>query len=61
MIRIITNSLGTGDWVVVMKEDKVLYEGHSPSVYELAAMFEGLGMSAGVEELTNQQMEEGAY
>lgn len=60
-VRIITNSLGSGDWVVVKYGDQMLYEGHRPSVYDIEGMFEAVGVLAGVEEIDDEQMEEGAY
>jgi hypothetical protein len=61
MIRIITNNLGSGDWVVIKQGDNVLFEGHRPNVYDMRDVFESIGILAGVEEVTDQQMEEGAY
>ena len=61
MIRIITNSLGSGDWTVIKNGQGTLFEGHRPSNYELAAIFEQMGYTAGVIECTDEQMEEGTY
>ena len=61
MISIITNSLGSGDWVVIRQGTETLYEGHRPSIWELAAIFERLGHSSGIVECTDEQIEEGTY
>ena len=61
MIQIFTNSLGSGDWTVIKRGEQILFEGHNPSVWELAAIFEELGHTAGVIECDDVQMEEGTY
>ena len=61
MIEIITNSMGSGDWVVVRNGDTVLYEGHRPSVWDLADIFSALDWETRVVELTDEQMEDGEY
>ena len=43
MIKIYSNNLGEGDWVLIMKDDDVLYEGHKPSLSDLEWIFKDLG------------------
>ncbi len=61
MIDIIKNTLGSGDWVVVRKGSEVLHEGHQISIMDLSAILEQLGHETDIIEVTDEQMEEGAY
>ena len=61
MIKIITNSLGSGDWVVVQNSDEELFSGHRVSPMELSSILEQLGLETDLVEVTDEQMEEGAY
>jgi hypothetical protein len=61
MIEIITNSMGSGDWVVVRNGDTVLYEGHRPSVRDIKFMLELIGHKVELCEVTDEQMEDGEY
>ena len=62
-LKVITNSLGTGDWVVVYETNcgEVVYEGHSVSPYHLYQILKGTnGMCDDVtyHELTDEQIED---
>ena len=66
MIKVVTNSLGSGDWVTIKFGNEVLFEGHSLSPRDFVDIFNGLGDSgrsavARLVEVTDEQMEEGAY
>ena len=61
MIRIITNSQGSGDWTVVKQGDETLFEGHRVTTMELASILEQLGHETDIVDVTDEQMEEGAY
>ena len=66
MIKVVTNSLGNGDWVVVKFGDEVLFEGHRIAPQDFVDIFNGLGDAgrsavARVIEVTDEQMEEGEY
>lgn len=61
MIKIISNSLGSGDWVVVKDKTEVLFEGHRVTTLELASLLELLGHEVDLVDVTDTQMEEGAY
>lgn len=38
MIRVITNDEDSGDYVVILKDDKIIHSGHSLSVYDFAKL-----------------------
>lgn len=59
MIKIITNSLGCGDWVRVehIHGDR-LHDGHNITPNDLAEILHRLGIYAEVVEVTDEQMEE---
>lgn len=61
MIKVVTNNLGSGDWVAVVDEVGEIWSGHSirPSdlVTILRSILEGPGIPVGLVELTDEQME----
>ena len=59
MITIMTNSLGSGDYVIIKNGDQVLFEGHRIMPGDLAYMLQR-HFNTGVKyiELTDQEMEE---
>ena len=62
-VRVITNSLGSGDYTVVLCEGDVVWEGHSIGAQTL---YDIMQATYGFEyihfaEVTDQQMEEGNY
>jgi hypothetical protein len=59
MIKVITNSLGSGDWLYIKHHDEVVYEGHRPSVRDIKFMLELIGHKVEMIEVTDEQMEEG--
>ena len=65
MIRVVTNSNGSGDWVVVQNggrdgfED--LFSGHRITPLELASILEQLGHQVDVVAVTDEEMEENDY
>ena len=63
MIKVITNSLGSGDWVTVKGlADEVLFEGHRVSPQDLVNIIDQVTVQgAELVEVTDEQMEEGAY
>jgi hypothetical protein len=61
MIKVITNSLGSGDWITVLNGDEELFSGHRISAMELASLLELLGHETDLVEVTDEQMEEGTY
>ena len=62
MIKVITNSLGNCDWVVVKNGDEVLFEGHRVEPRSLVDIIDGIhGSGATLVEVDDEQMEEGTY
>lgn len=59
MIHIVTNSLGSGDWIYIKKGDEVLFEGHRPTIRDISFMLEILGHETDIVEITDEQMELG--
>ncbi len=63
MIKVVTNSLGSGDWVTVKGlAGEVLFEGHRITALDLADILSHT-VEAHIDlvEVTDEQMEEGAY
>ena len=61
MIRVITNSLGSGDWVIVQEGTETLHEGHRVSAFDLVVILQNLGIQAELVEVKDSEMEDGAY
>ena len=61
MIKIITNSMGSGDWLIVEQNGSELFSGHRVTTMELLSILEQLGHETDFVELTDEQLEEGAY
>ena len=61
MIKVITNSMGSGDWIVVEQNGSELFSGHRISVMELLSILEQLGHETDFVELTDEELEEGSY
>jgi hypothetical protein len=60
-LKIITNTLGEGDWMVISLEGDVVYEGHSIAAIHLVDIFkEVMGMYEYVtfHELTDDEIQE---
>lgn len=64
MIQVVTNSLGSGDWVTVVDTNtgETLFEGHRITPQDLVNIlaFDD-SIEAKLVEVTDRQMEEGAY
>ena len=64
MIRVITNSLGSGDWVTVVDTNsgETLFSGHRITPQDLVDIltFDG-SQEAKLVEVNDEQLEEGAY
>jgi len=63
MIKVVTNSLGSGDWITVMGHSgSELFAGHRVGARELQEILNIVSRS-GCEliEVTDEQLEEGAY
>ncbi len=63
MIKVITNSLGSGDWIVVLgPSGSEIFSGHSVSALDLQDILNVVSRS-GCEliECTDSEMEDGVY
>lgn len=62
MIKVVTNSLGSGDWVVVKDGNSTVYEKHSLSLQDVVYLLQEYSTKK-VEliEVTDEQIEEGEY
>ena len=65
MIRVVTNSNGSGDWVVVTSGARdgveLLHEGHSISPSDLVMILQRAGAHAELVEVTDTELEENDY
>ena len=62
MIKVITNSLGSGDWITVLQGENILFEGHKISPQDLVGIIDSITFESGqLIEVTDEQMEEGEY
>jgi hypothetical protein len=60
MIKIVTNGMGSGDWIYIKNaQDEVVFEGHRIGVRDLKRILQDLGQPAEIFEVTDEQMEEG--
>ena len=57
MIKVITNSLGCGDWVRVVDHTGRLHDGHRITPSDLVLILNLLGADAQLMELTDDEME----
>ncbi len=61
-VQVITNSLGSGDWVSVrLKNCPSIMEGHRITPRDLVDLLNELGVAAELIELTDEQAEAGCY
>lgn len=59
MIRVITNSNGSGDWIrIVDSNDEIVHEGHRISAFDLTMILQNLQIQSELVEVTDEQMEE---
>ena len=61
MINIVSNSNGSGDWVVVEKDGEELFSGHRIGPMDLSAILEQLGLETDLIAVTDEEMEERDY
>jgi hypothetical protein len=61
MIKVITNGMGSGDWIVVKQNGSELFSGHRITPMELLSILEQLGLETDFVELTDEELEEGSY
>ena len=62
MIKVVTNSLGSGDWITVLQGENILFEGHKIGPQDLVDIIDNITFESGqLIEVTDEQMEEGTY
>lgn len=65
MIRVVTNSNGSGDWVVVRSGGRdgfeSIHEGHDIGARDLVEILKRVGVQAELVEVDDEQLEEGEY
>lgn len=61
MIKVVTNSLGSGNWITVLDDKGDLWGGHSISARELANIFALAGVEVEFVEVDDTQLDEGLY
>ena len=56
-VKVITNSLGSGDWVMVRAtNDEVVHSNHRIEPYDLVMILQNLGVDAELVEVTDEEM-----
>lgn len=63
MIKVVTNSMGSGDWITVLGHSgSIIFSGHRVGAHDLQEILNIVSRD-GCEliEVTDEQMEEGAY
>jgi hypothetical protein len=58
MIKVITNSNGSGDWIHIKEGDETIFEGHRVGVHDLVFLLERYA-NVKLIELTDEEMEDG--
>lgn len=61
MIKVVTNSLGSGNWIIVLDDKGDLWGGHSIGARDLANIFALAGMEVELVEVDDTQLDEGLY
>lgn len=62
MIKVVTNSNGSGDWIVVQGHSgSTLLEGHRIGPNDIVELLTSVGVDATLLEVNDEQMEQGEY
>lgn len=61
MIKVVTNSLGSGDWITVLDDKGDLWGGHSIRARELANILALAGLEVELVEVDDTQLDEDLY
>ena len=61
MIKVVTNSRGSGDWITIADDQGDLWGGHSINARDLANILALAGMEVELVEVDDTQLEEGRY
>ena len=57
-VRIVTNSLQSGDWVKVFIGDDLIQQGHTISLQDIVFILNKLSIEAGITNLTDLELDE---
>jgi hypothetical protein len=60
MIKVITNSNGSGDWAQIMEGDYTMFEGHRVGIQDLVFLLQRY-TKVELVEVTDEEMEEGEF
>lgn len=55
-VKVITNSLGSGDWIMIRANDELLHSNHRVEPYDLVMILQNLGLHAELVEVTDEEM-----
>jgi hypothetical protein len=59
MIKVITNSNGSGDWVrIIDSNNELVHDAHRITPFDLVMILQNLGIQAELVEVNDEQMEE---
>ena len=61
MIKVITNSNGSGDWIHIKEGDLTIFEGHRVGAQDLVFLLQRYIRWVDLVEVTDEQMEEGEF
>lgn len=60
MIKVVTNSLGSGDWITVQgHSNSQLFSGHRMTAQDVVDLLNLVGVDATLVQVTDEEMEEG--
>ena len=59
MVKVITNSNGSGDWIrVIDSNNELVYDAHRITPFDLVMVLQNLGIQTKLVEVDDEQMEE---
>lgn len=58
MVKVITNNLGNGDWVIVESDTERVFAGHEIRPLDFYDILVSLGVKVKLIEVTDEEMEE---
>lgn len=61
MIKVVTNNLGSGDWITIADDQGDLWGGHSITAHDLYEILKMLKVEVDLVEVDDTQLDEGMY
>jgi len=61
MIKVVTNSNGSGDWITIANDQGDLWGGHRVGAHDLYEILKMLKVEVDLIEVDDTQLEEGVY